>query len=352
MVGITDKRPIDDAGVLKFEVQPGELSETLPDEVVLSGDFRQSNSGKNRFGYDDQEANFPLEDIFEIDYRIPQPEKEDETDETGRCSRARFRVLPRDEVSGTFTLTNPETGIQDGNNYFSLDTGERFPAGAEIERGEIGIDGSGTGVTFTSEEQTYIEGGQTRAYATVSDFPDGLSDGSAATVELTPIFLEIHRELNLSKTKIFGFNPFPLYAFVVMRDNSQINSISIKESVGNSQITSTPNWITTSGGNMDIDTSGGRATFDLSPINFTPQNRLDSATIDNQNSQRLRPVSVKDSFYIGENETLIYDLDNIYNFDREVVVPNIFDTEATFFLASTTDQASGEIQLTLNTAEQ
>jgi len=107
-----------------------------------------------------------------------------------------------------------------------------------------------------------------------------------------------------------------------------------------------------SGGNMDTDDSGGRAQPDLSPLSFVEQERLDSASIDNQNNQRLRPLRIKDSFYVGAMETKEVELDRIYGFDREVVTSDIFNTEATFIVGETVDEPSGEIQVTLNTAEQ
>jgi hypothetical protein len=287
-------------------------------------------------------------EVFEIDYRIPRPEREDGTDKSGNCSRARVTIQDRVELEGVFTFTNPETGVADGNNYLFLDEGFFFPNGT-LRGGELGIGGTGSGVTLTSEQSTFISGGISRAYATVSEFPSGFSDGSSVTFELTPIRMEASR---INTLKVFRFNPYPLYLFVKMRDNSAINSISISERVGNSRAASSPNWIVSDSSTMQTDDSGGRAVPGLAPTNYVAQNRLDSARVDTQCDQRIRPLVFKDSFFIGENETKLYDLDNIYNFDREVIVPDLFNTEATFFVAEPTDEASGEIQVTLNTAEQ
>ena len=348
MIGLTDKRPVDNAGVLEFEIEPTVFEEDIEPEDTLFGEYTPSTVGGNRLGEDNREANFPFEEVFEIDYRIPRPEKEDNTDETGNCSLATFSIQDRVQLEGTFRNTNPESEVNDGNVYLELDAGFRFPDGT-IRGGELGIGGEGSGVTLTSEAVSFVSEGTIVQYATVSGFPTGFSDGSLVTAELTPIILTAQ---HVNELKVFKYNPYPLYVFVKMRDNSAINSISIKERVGKTTTNTTPNWIFTSGGNMDTDDSGGRAQPDLSPLSFVEQERLDSASIDNQNNQRLRPLRIKDSFYVGAMETKEVELDRIYGFDREVITSDIFNTEATFIVGETVDEANGEIQVTLNTAEQ
>jgi hypothetical protein len=350
MIGITDKKPTDDAGVLKFEVEPTEFEEDISEEDSLFGEYTQSTTSRNRLGQERGEANFPFEEVFEIDHRIPRPEKEDSTDKSGDCSLARFSIQDRVQIEGTFTTTNPdpESSIPGGENYLVLDEGFAFPNGT-IRGGEIGISGEGSGVTITSEAESFISDGVIIQYVTVSGFPTGFSDGSPVTAELTPITIT---GTHVNELKVFKFNPYPLYLFVKMRDNSAINSISIKERVGKTTVTSTPNWIFTFGGNMDTDDSGGRAQPNLTPLNFVEKERLDSASIDNQNSQRLRPLRIKDAFYVGKQESKEVDLDAVYGFDREVITPDIFDTEATFIVAETVEEPTGEIQVTLNTSEQ
>ena len=347
-IGITDKKPIDDNGVLKFEVEPGVFSEDLGVEDVLVGEYTPSTTRRTRDGFERSERNVGRHEVFEIDFRIPQPRKEDETDKSGNCSRATINVQSRVQLEGIFTLTNPQSGVADGPVYLFLDEGFFFPDGI-LRGGELGINGSGSDVFITSEETRFISGGVVRSFVTVTDFPSGFGNDDAVTIELTPILLTARK---INTLKVFNFNPYPLYAFIRMRDNSAINSISIAEKVGNSRNSVTPRWIVSTNGSMDIDDSGGRAAPDLPPTNFVSQNRLDSGRVDNQCAQRLRPLTVKDSFYIGANETKLFDLENIYNFDREVIVPDLFNIEATFVIAEPTDAASGDVQMTLNTAEQ
>jgi hypothetical protein len=99
-------------------------------------------------------------------------------------------------------------------------------------------------------------------------------------------------------------------------------------------------------------TINNRAVNDLPPVNFISNNRLDSANVDNQLEQKLRPFDILDSFYVGSNETKVVDLTNIYGADRENITPDIFNTEATFVIGKTISESTGTIQISLNTAEQ
>jgi hypothetical protein len=347
MVGVTDKRPFDDNGVLRFEFPGGETREDITEDDALFGEYTQSTTSRDRLGRDTGETNYSGNSIFEIDDRIPRPPTEDSTDKTGDCSVARVFVQEPLVRRGTFRDVNPETGQVDGFVYLELDPGTFFPQGS-IQGGEIGIDGVGTGVTLTSEETRYeTEPGTEAGYASISGFPAGYSAGDSEDIEFTPIRFTAR---GVDVTKVFQFNPYPLYAFVKMRDNSAINSISLKEQIGDTSTTLTPSWVTSGG--MSTDTSGGRAVPDLAPTSFVGKNQLDAAQIDTQCAQRLRPLQFKDSFYVGKSETISFDLTGVYNFDREAIIPDLLNTEATFFVAEPIDAASGEVQITLNTVEQ
>jgi hypothetical protein len=42
--------------------------------------------------------------------------------------------------------------------------------------------------------------------------------------------------------KLFNYNPYPLYLVAKLKDNSQINNITVKETIGDFQRTITPKW--------------------------------------------------------------------------------------------------------------
>ena len=357
-VGVTDKQPQEDAGVLKFEVAPGDLQTNVPEDDVLFAEYTQSTTGRNRLGQDTGESNYPNEEVMEIDYRIAQPPKEiisydsngnpqyDANDTTGACSRARITVQTKSELEGIVTDTNPLTGVNDGTIYFYLNSGFAFPSGT-LTGGELGINNSGSGVTFTSEATSLIVTGVTREFASISALPAGKSVGDAVTIQLTPVRLTA---THVDKTKIFQFNPYPLYLVVKMKDNAALNSVSVTETIGNTQLSSTPAWLVNSG--VLTDNAGGRADPTLPPLNFIANSRLDSGQVDTQCGQKLRQGVLKDAFYIGANETKDIDLLNIFGRDREVITADLLNLEATFFTAKTVTAGSGEIQITLNTAEQ
>ena len=139
-------------------------------------------------------------------------------------------------------------------------------------------------------------------------------------------------------------------------DNSAINNISIKETIGESQKTTSPVLAVTNGSLGLIDNAGGNAdTTGLPPTNFVSVKRLSSSEVDSQNQQKLRPSITKDTFYIGANSTNEVDMTKIFGVDRNVITPDNLNLEATFLVAKKLDGTSGStgnVQLTLNYKEQ
>ena len=164
------------------------------------------------------------------------------------------------------------------------------------------------------------------------------------------------RKLNQIKSKLFKFDPFPLYLVGKLKDNSKINNISIKETIGENQTTTAPVLAVTSGSVGTIDNASGNAdTTGLPPTNFVSVRRLSSSEVDTQNQQKLRNAVTKDIFYVGKNTTKEIDMTKIFGVDRNVITPDNLNLEATFITAKKLDGVSGNtgnIQLTLNYKEQ
>jgi serine protease inhibitor len=152
--------------------------------------------------------------------------------------------------------------------------------------------------------------------------------------------------------KVFNYDPFPLYLVAKLKDNSQINNITVKETVGNFQRTVTPKWYTYN--NVSIELYGGKAdNAATSPTNFSEINRLSSALIDTQNNCQLRPSSVtRDTIYVGANDTTTINMSKVFGVDRRVITPDINNTEATFIVARKINAGSGSIETSLNFKEQ
>jgi len=341
LIGVTDKKPLDVIGELKWQYGSEERS-TLALEDVLYGDFTQSTTGRDRNGYETTEANYPYEYKGELDYRIPNPSG----DSTGKCSQYIVTVLNKSELNGTLVLNNPKTGVIDGNYYIRLTAGLSFLSGS-ILGGELGVNNLATGIFFASEQDSFVEDLNTIYFAKLTAIVPGYSVGNPITIQLTPVNIS---GKHVDKNKIFKFNPFPLYLVAMTRDNSRINSISITEVIGETTVSSSPKWILNT--NITLDTVGGKAQSDLPPVNFVSTQRLDSAAVDLQLEQQLRPSKTLDTFFVGAGETTTIDLNKIYGADRENIVSDLFGTEATFFVGNTLSESTGLIQISLNTAEQ
>jgi hypothetical protein len=347
LLGVTDKKPVEVIGEgLKWEYSVGDQRETLAKADMLFGEWTQSTTGRNRNGYEVGEANYPTQLKMELDYRIPSPGG----DKSGRCSTVTVQILDKSQLQTTLVSGNPATGAVDGNWYLELQPNTRFPT-PELLGGEIGVNNVGTGITFASNEQSYQEGVNTIYYAQISDQIPNATDGQSVVIQLTPVQLTA---THITANKIFKFNPFPLYVVAMMKDGAKIHSISIAEEIGELVVTSSPRWITND--NTIIDNVGGQAAADLPPANFVSTNRLDSAAIDTQLEQRLRPTTTLDTFFIGAGESVKVSLSNIYGPDRENITTDLLNTEATFIVGSVIpvvgEPTTGSIQISLNTAEQ
>lgn len=351
IIGITDKKPIlvnengDD--VLKWVYAEGDERTELPKSDMLYGEWTQSTSGRDRAGYERNETVYPAEHKMEISYRI-QPLS---GSSGGFCSAVNITVLDRSQLTGIHVSGNPETNQADGFWYIKLTSGVRFPTDT-IVGGEVGINGVGTGVRFTSEQESYIdEDGEEIFYARISGALSGIGNNIPVNIQLTPVEL---RATHISANKIFGFNPSPLYLVIMLRDGGKVNSISVSEKIGDLTVSSSPKWVIND--KMVIDNIGGLASPDLPPVNFASQDRLDSAAIDTQLEQRLRPGTTIDTFFVGANGTAKVDLKSIYGQDRESITADLLNIEATFFVGSVIpvsgQPSTGLVQISLNTAEQ
>ena len=147
-----------------------------------------------------------------------------------------------------------------------------------------------------------------------------------------------------TKSKLFKYKVFPLYLVGKLMDNSKINNISVKETIGETQTTTSPVLAVTNGSVGTIDNASGNAdTTGLPPTNFVSVKRLSSSEVDSQNQQKLRDAVTKDIFYLGANSTKEIDMSKIFGVDRNVITPDNLNLEATFLTAKKLDGSSVEI---------
>lgn len=352
LIGVTNKKPIDsiDSGgnpVILWEYGSADERNDLPLTDILFGEWLQSTTGRDRNGIEVTESNYPRLFKGEIDYRIPTVSGPT----GGKCSLFTVQVLARTTQSATMVLNNPATGAVDGLFYLVLQPNTQF--GAEsILNGEVGLfDGTSfisSGVTFESESLSYADGLDTIRYAQLSGQLPGTNPDDTIQFALTPIRIT---GTAVDRSKVISFNPFPLYLVCLMRDNAVVNSISVRESIGDTQISSTPRWLLNENASKS-PLINNPAQDDLAPVNFVSKNKLNGAAVDVEVEQALRPFNVVDTFFIGENETRDIDLTNVFGADRESITPDLLNLEATFVVGQTIDSPSGTIQLSLNTSEQ
>lgn len=154
------------------------------------------------------------------------------------------------------------------------------------------------------------------------------------------------------KQKLYNYVPYPLYLVMKLKDNAEINNISIKETIGGDQKTISPR-LHVLGDHMQVTVADGNADpNELPPTNFKSAARLSSALFDIQNEQNLRPSILRDTVYVGANETKSVDMKKLFGQDRNVITPDNNNLEATFFTARKLDGASGTVEATVTFKEQ
>lgn len=346
LFGLTDKKPIEDFDtsgdpIIKWEYGAGDIRDELLLDNIVYREYRAGGTGRTRAGIETGE----LSNVAgRIDRRLPSIPGTT----GGICSRFAFEILDKDVKDGVMVQNNPETSETDGLFYIKLVSNTQFSSDVLLG-GEVGLfdgtDYTATGVTFTSDPQFYQEGDDVIFYASLSEQLPGVSINDSVQIAMTPITIAG------GVTRVLRFNPFPLYLVAKMRDNSSVNSISVRETIGETQISSTPSWLLDQR-SFIFPEINNPAQDDLLPVNFDSINRLDAASVDTQLEQTLRQFEVIDSFHIGANETKQVDFSNIFGSDRESITPDVLNREATFFIARSLDGTTGTIQLSLNTAEQ
>ena len=414
MIGLTDKKPSVSTNILNgwndssdpdtalswtdyqgVGGQGGEpiigtgLTSVLPNSEILFGEHNHSWAGMNEDGFEYAEAWAPV-DIrvrMGIDTRIPNPLG----NASGRCSRLTYKIAkptPINPTSAVFVeTTDPEdltiTGDGSGNYYLRVegrfDTTITDWVGGEVVYRDptdstnyiVQMQGSDAVIYQLTTRPVgsphakpddnpraplrFTIAGQEYSYIKISG---SMSTGQNSSITLMgrPVTVTARR-LNQIKSKLFKFDPFPLYLVGKLMDNSKINNISVREIIGEDEITTSPVLAVPASSSITIDNAGGDADITgKPPTNFKSVKRLSSSAVDTQNEQKLRPSVTKDIFYLGANTTEEIDMSKIFGVDRNVITPDNLNLEATFLTAKKLDgdntNNTGNIQLTLNYKEQ
>ena len=375
-IGITSLKPVSDGtgGINWFDPQGNQVEFT--DNYKLYAERFSEGIDKDEDGYERGETDFGRVPAFTVDYRIPEPPGTN----TGRCQFVNITVGDAQSISCQQVKGSslPVADVQQSYPAFNPDAwyvrSSTFPFTFDPSNAEVGFDpldpvgdnatppNVGSGVYFKSKVITYstVEDQLETTYQLIE-----LSDKiyQTATDELTPITiwyipvnLETYRKL---ATKALNFNPYPLYFFIETRDGAKINGPIIKE-VGQVTNTYNPRWIVTNSMTIDTtniavgpigDTVSTTGNLTDAPPNFVDNNRLSSALVDVQNESQLRPYEVIDKLYVGQ-DTKTISLDNIFDYSKETITPDLLNTTAYFFIATSKEPSSVEVQATLTYIEQ
>lgn len=389
-IGITNLRPTQPGGVntpVVWTRKDGTpVSEFTTDYKLFAERFSEAIvSDLERFEVgEDTNGRVPA---FTVDYRIPAPPGTN----TGQCSYIKITVNDAQYASATQVSGNnlpnltqafldqlgPEFPFSNSSAVWYLKFTGAPPFDYDPSGAEVGIPNppnpvdpldpkvipnTGSGIRFTTNfvsfQETLPDGSTVTSYvAKVNSRPlTGSASGTAFTIYFIPVSLETFRKL---ATKSFDYNPFPLFFFIEMRDGCRINGPVIKEVTQVDNVYN-PKWIvspsmTLDNANIQVGPIGatGFTTGDLqsTPPNFTSPQRLSSALVDTQSTSQLRPYEVIDKVYVGEQTTTI-DLRAVFDFQKETITPDLLNTTAYFFIATSKEASSTEIAGTLNYIEQ
>jgi len=349
LIGVTDKQPdVSLPNTLNGFIVGAATTDVLPNDYMIFGEHTHSYAYYDENGIEQGEGWAPTNPPLRmgIDYRIPSLANP----AGGVCSKVTVNVNDPIEISNAVqSSVNPQTGTNDGNLYIQIPGS--FPQ-LTYDGGQVALKTS-TGIIVTTNATyvgepvgPYFSGTNSFSHIKISQ-TTGLTNFSLL---LRPVLLTGNGEV--SSGKLFNFNPFPLYLVAKLKDNSQINNISVTETIGNFQRTISPKWYVNSNASIELY-DGKTDNTGTAPTNFLEINRTSSALIDIQNDQQLRPSTLRDVLYVGANDTTSIDMNKVFGQDRRVITPDNNNVEATFIVAKKIDSgSSGTLQTSLNFKEQ
>ena len=362
-VGITNIQPVTPAvgdALNGFSIL-GVTTSVLPDSNILFGNYSHRYAEMNENGVESNEvdgSSQPPEKLG-IDFRIPNVA----SPAGGMCSRITYEIQSPQRITEVTLISGSEPNGRPGTGFY-LQVSGSLPT-LEYDGGQVTIEDENgepetTNKKFVGDVKTYMSSGEQYSYIEI--------DGSI-TPPSSP-FVVLLRPIKMTaggiptKTKLYNFDPYPLFFVAKMSDKSDINNLTIKETSGDFVKTSSPKLfvskvanntasLTWSGSGEVTLADNNTSNTASAPTNFKSLERLSGSEIDNQNIQNIRTGVLRDTFYIGANTSKEVDMSKVFGVDRRVIAPDRNNIEATFLTAKKIDPgATGEIQVTLNYKEQ
>ncbi len=375
LVGVTNRTPIvtEESNTLQyFEVPVGAgigTTTILPNSSILFGEHTHQVQGQDENGVEISETWYPQQPSIRmgIDYRIPPLSNP----AGGICSKLIVEVQDPLFINGVTEYNgNPDPSIPGDTTgtYYLQVQGTKFVE-YDFDGGQVttkigtGNPSPSPSCKFVGAGSTYTQSisGVTTQFSYIQISQTLGLVGTNFTLVIRPVRIYEPIQVNstsnqrsIDSSKIFNYNPFPLYLVFKMKDYAQINNISVKEIIGDNQNNIAPKLFYYQNKNTSItDASGNADTTGSPPTNYKDISRLSSALVDIQNQQNLRPYTDKDTLFVGANSTNTIDMKKIFGSDRTVITPDNNNLEATFIIAKKLDGGDfGFIEASLNFKEQ
>jgi hypothetical protein len=354
LIGITDLEPdISAPDILNGFITGTGTTTILPNTKILFGEHTHSFAGIDEDGVETGEGWSVTDPPFRmgISSRIPALSNPG----GGICSKLTINVLEplliNDVNEFNYRPNTPPIPDPQGRRWIQIQ-GVLPPL--DYDGGQIAIvNPSGTvsvtGSRFVGVTSSYTSSGRRYSFIQISQT---LSQGPDFTIAIRP--LQATGSL-VNSTKLFNYNPYPLYLVAKLKDYASINNISIRETVGDNQRTVSPIlYVSNNSGITSVTNADGNANIaGEPPTDFREILRSSSALIDLQNNQKLRPYVERDTLYVGANSTQTIDLTPVFGTDKRVIAPDNNNIEATFVLARKIDEDGfGSVETSINFKEQ
>ena len=391
LVGVTDVTPYSDGtGGAEFDIEWNDIdvdgnkvpepstsgirTDFLPNNKILFAEHTHAWAASDVSGADSRES-WP---VFQFRSRLGLDQEVATLTgiATGRCGRVKIEVGEPQFISGVkYTNKNPKTNEVDSPEKLYLVSSEGGLTTIDINAydggqvaykvGTSSIIRKESNVTFVgivsltdppapAQPQEFIEISGELTNASLTDPPTEI----ILALRRVDISTEFRSQMNNS-SKIFKFDVFPLYPLIKLKDYGEINNVSIKEVIGETQVTTSPRFYVN---RCEINTYGDKVTVPTGttsnpPTNFKSVSKLSGAEFDNQNKCQIRDFVQKDVFYVGRDQTQSIDLSKIFSQDKEVITADSNNQEATFVIASDIDPdpdnvIDAEVQASVNFKEQ
>lgn len=369
LIGITDKKPdVSLPDTLNGFILPGAgTTSVLSNSQILYEEHTHSYTAADEDGVETAEGWAPTQPPLRmaIDYRIPGIAST--VGSSGICSKVTIDVLDPLEIQNVneknYLPSLPGTPPADSLGRRWIEITGTFP-NIDYAGGQIAVKNTTTNVititnsTFVGVTSSYTNTqGNMFSYIQISQSLGSV--GSNFTILIRPVLIStpantIDPGNEITKQKLYNYNPWPLYLVAKLKDNAAINNITVKETIGDFQRTISPKWYVSN--NCTVTTAGGNADITgAAPTNFQEIDRSSSVLIDIQNDQTLRPYIERDTLYVGANSTETINMRKIFGPDRSIITPDNNNIEATFIIAKKIDGApgsTGTVEASINFKEQ